>query len=131
MVAGIWLRAGDSTWLSALNPVRWKYDLLGGSLATFALLIAAGLFRRAEWARLFGISLCCIVAFTYLGLPVVAAWYADVSRVTVLHVEGLVVGALATIDAVLLNGKAFRDAYSADPRSQRPAPRAAAEPPGR
>jgi uncharacterized protein YneF (UPF0154 family) len=131
MVAGIYLRSGDPVWSTTLEAVRWKYDLFGGSLAAYALLITVGLFRRAEWARILAISLCYTIAFVYLGMPIFAAWYAQVSIATVLHIEGLAVGTLAGTAGVMLARKVFRDYYSANPRLQRTALRAAAEPPGR
>ena len=80
------------------------------------MLVAFGLFRRREWARLLAVSLCWIVFVVYIGLPLFVSWYADVPVGSLLRVEGLVVAALAGLDVLALTRRSFRNSYSADPR---------------
>ena len=103
----IWNRASDPTW-AQMSEARRNYDLISVLVATYAAVVAYGLFRRREWGRIFGISLAAIVLFMFVGTRLLAPVLTSGSVPIDLGWEAVVMGTLSIACIVTLWRQSFR-----------------------
>ncbi len=115
-VSGFWYRHSAPLWQTTLRDARTGYDAIGAVNLLLGLLVAFGLMRRQEWARVFCIMLAVLVAFFKIGIPLVTPLITGLSLADMIEAvnltEALVVTLLAVTTIVALLRPSFKAAYS-------------------
>jgi hypothetical protein len=106
--SSIWYRAHDPIW-ARMRESRLNYDVISVFLSLWSLAVAYGLWRKQEWARMFGISLFAFVFFILIGVPLLAPLLTSGSVPITLRWPALSIGAMCIACIVLLSRQSFRD----------------------
>jgi len=89
-----WL-ATDPFW-ELMSESRVLAQAMDVGLMMFALIVVFGLWRRHEWARILGASLCFIVIFKSVGIPLLQPLLTPEIRIPI-EWDAVIMGSLAIL----------------------------------